>query len=122
MGGGFEVPVAETQRHAAPDVGAATGHAEAAQPVERFVRGRGVGFFDVVDEPVLGIFVANVHHLRLNGASFADNFRGEVAILQFESWSMLAEIRAGLRAPGFKKSNLQPRLGQTLARPASGSA
>ena len=59
---------------------------------------------------------------QLRGASLAQNFRGEVAILQLERRGVLAEILVGLRASGFQQSNFQPSLGQTFARPASGSA
>ena len=76
----------------------------------------------IVDEPVLGVFVANVLELGLNRVDFCDDFRGHVAILQFESWGVLAKVCVGLRAPGFDDSNFQPGFGQTLACPASGSS
>ena len=60
VGGGFEIPIAEAQGDAAPDVGAAAGHAETAHPVKRFIGGRGVGLVVIVDEPVLRVFVADV--------------------------------------------------------------
>jgi len=37
-GGGLEIPIAEAQADAAPNIGAATGHAEAAHPVKGLVR------------------------------------------------------------------------------------
>src|SRR5580698_1448451 len=63
--GGFEVPVAEAEAYAAPDVGATAGYAETAHPVVGLVGGSGVGFVVIVDEPVLRVFVADVE-LPLN--------------------------------------------------------
>jgi hypothetical protein len=69
---GFKVLVAEAEADAAPNVGAAAGHAEAAHPVERFVGGGGVGLVVIVDEPVLRVLVADVE-LGLDRVIFFDD-------------------------------------------------
>ena len=117
----FKVPVAEAQADAAPDIGAATGNAQAAHPIERLFLGRGVGLLEIVDEPVKGVFVADVE-LGLDGASLADDFRSHVAVLEFERGLVLGKILVGLGAAGFEECNFQPRFGEAFAGPAAGSA
>ncbi len=95
--GGFEIRLAETQAYASPNVGAATGHAKAAHPVERLVLGRGVRFLEVVDEPVVVVLAANVK-FGLDRASLANNFRRQIAIFQFECRFVFGKVGVGLRA------------------------
>ena len=75
VGGGLEIPIAEAQADAAPDVGAAAGHAHAAHPVEGLAGGSGVRLFEIVGEPVVGVFVADFE-FGLDGARLADDFLG----------------------------------------------
>ncbi len=119
-GSGLEIPIAEAQADAAPDVGTAAGHAQAAHPVERLVGRRGVGLFEIVDEPIVSIFVANPK-FDLNGSRLADKFGSFVAILELEFRLVFGEILVGLRAAGFEKSDLQAGFREALASPASGS-
>ena len=98
--GGFEILIAEAEADAAPDVGAAAGHAEAAHPVEGLVGGRGVGLVVIVDEPVLRVFVADVE-LPLDGVFFCDDGVRHVAVFELEGGFVLGEVFVGLRATGF---------------------
>ena len=118
---GFEIPIAEAEADAAPDVGAAAGHPHAAHPIEGLVGGRGVGLFEIVDEPVVSVFVANFK-FGLDGAGFADDFFGQIAIFEFERGLVFGEVFVGLRAAGFEKGNFQAGFREALAGPASGSA
>ena len=119
--GGLEIPIAEAQADAAPDVGAAAGHPHAAHPIEGLVGGSGVGLFEIVDEPVVSVFVANFK-FGLDGAGFADDFFGQIAIFEFERGLVFGEVFVGLRAAGFEKGNFQAGFREALAGPASGSA
>jgi hypothetical protein len=121
VGGGLKIPIAEAQADAAPDVGAAAGHAHAAHPVEGLARGSGVRLFEVVGEPVVGVFVANFK-FGLDGAGFADDFFRAIAVLEFERGFVLGEIIVGLRAAGFKEGDFQAGFREALAGPASGCA
>src|SRR5258708_6852785 len=117
----LEIPIAKAQADAAPNVGAAPGHAQAAHPVERLVRGHCVWFFEIVDEPVVGIFVAN-SEFDLDGPRLADEFRGLVPIFELKFWLVLREILIGLRTAGFEESNFEASFRKAFASPASGSA
>ena len=119
--GGFEIPIAEAQADAAPDVGASTRHAQAAHPVKRPVGRRCIRLFQIVDEPVVRIFVANPE-FDLDGPCLADDFRRAVAVLELERGLVFGEILVGLRAAGFQQRDLQAGFCEALARPPSGSA
>src|SRR4029077_2890577 len=83
--------------------------------------GRCVWLFEVVDKPVVGVFVADAE-FDLDRPRFANNLRSFVAILQLEFRLMFGEIFVGLRAAGFEQRDLQASLGEALAGPSSGSA
>src|SRR6266403_3110730 len=119
--GGFEIPIAEAQADAAPDVGSAAGHAQAAHPVKGLAGGRCIRLFQIVDEPVERIFVANAE-FDLDRAGLADDFRRAVAVLELELGLVFGEILVGLRAAGFQQRDLQAGFRKALAGPASGSA
>ncbi len=110
MGGGFEIPIAEAEADAAPDVGAAAGHAEAAHPVEGLVGGSGVGLVVIVDEPVLGVFVADVE-LGLDRVIFCDDGIRHGAVLQLEGGLVLGEIFVGLGAASFDDGDVEASFG-----------
>src|SRR5215471_13413602 len=59
VGSGLEVPIAEAQTNAAPNVGAASGDAQAAHPKERVIGGLGVRLLEVVDEPAVIVFATD---------------------------------------------------------------
>src|SRR5260370_32785649 len=117
----LEIPIAEAQADAAPDVGAAASDAQAAHPVEWLFGGRCVRLIEVVDKPVVRIFVANPE-FDLDGARLTDDFRRAVTVLEFELRLVLGKILVGLRAAGFEESDLQARFREALAGPAAGSA
>ena len=121
VGGGFEIPIAEAQADAAPDVGSAARHAQAAHPVKGLVGGCCIRLFQIVDEPVEGVFVANAE-FDLDRAGLADDFRRKVAVLEFELGLVFREILVGLWAAGFEQRDLQARFRKALAGPASRSA
>src|SRR5260370_17120752 len=116
MGSRLEIPIAEAQAHATPNVGAATGHAQAAHPVKRFVCRRGVWFFEIVDEPVVGIFVAN-SEFDLDGPRLADEFRGLVPIFELKFWLLLREILIGLRTAAFQERTFAAPFRHPFASP-----
>src|SRR5260370_39391149 len=89
--GGFEIPIAEAQTDAAPDVSSSARHAQATHPVKGLVGGRCIRLFQIVDEPVERIFVANAE-FDLDRAGLADDFRRAVAVLEFEHWLVFTEI------------------------------
>ncbi len=117
----LEIPVAEAQADSSPDVGAPTGHAHAAHPVKGLVAGSGVRLLDIVDEPVVRIFVANAE-FDLDGPRLANEFVGLVAILELEFGLVLGEILVGLRAAGFEKGDLQSGFRKAFAGPTPGSS
>src|SRR6266851_6347266 len=119
--GGFEIPIAEAQADAAPNVGSAARHAQAAHPVEGLVGRRCVWLFEIVDEPAVSVFVANPE-FDLDGPCLADDFRHAVAVLEFERGLVFGEIPVGLRAAGFQQRDLQAGFREALARPPSRSA
>ena len=118
--GGFEIPIAEAQADAAPDVGAAARHAKATHPVKGLVGRSCVWLFQIVDEPVERILVANAE-FDLDGAGFSDDFRRSVAVLELERGLVFGEILVGLQAAGFQQRDLQAGFREALAGPASGS-
>src|SRR5437867_11584633 len=117
----LEIPIAKAQAYAAPNVGATTGHSNAAHPVEGLVGGRCIRFFEIVGKPFVRIFVANAE-FDLDRPRLANDFRGAVPVLQFERRLMLGKIFVGLRAAGFEERDLQASLRETLAGPAAGRA
>ncbi len=119
--GGFEIPIAEAQAYAAPNIGAAAGHPQATHPVEGLVGGSGVRLFEVVDEPVVVVFAADLK-FGLDGTRLADDFFGEVAVFEFERWLVFGEILVGLWTASFEQRDLQAGFSKALAGPASGSA
>src|SRR5712692_7037570 len=119
-GSSLEIPITEAQDDAAPHVGAATGHTQAAHPIEWLVSRCRVRLFEVVDEPFVGVFVAN-SEFDLYGTRFANEFRCLVAIFEFEFGLVLGEILIGLRAACFEECDLQAGFGEALASPATGS-
>jgi len=118
MGGGFEIPIAVAQAHAAPNVGPSPGHAQAAHPEERLVGRSRVWFLEIVDEPVRVVFAAGKP--GLDRPCLAQNFRSPVAVLQFESGLVSGKLFVGLRFAGFEKRDLQSRFRQAFARPSPG--
>src|SRR6266513_1114130 len=75
----------------------------------------------IVDEPVVSVFVANAK-FDLNGAGFADDFFGAVAVLEIERRLVFRKILVRLRSASFEEGNLQASFRKTLAGPASGSS
>jgi len=114
--GRFEVQIAEAIALPSPDHGAAAGHAQAADPGERHVLGRGVRLFEVVSEPVVVVFVAEKF---LDGARPLNHLGRAVAILQLERRLVLRELTFRHGAPAIDQSYFNPRLGEPLTRPAA---
>src|SRR5258708_33754455 len=79
----LEIPIAEAQADAAPDVGAAASDAQAAHPVEWLFGGRSVRPIEGVDKPVVRIFVANPE-FDLDGGRRTDDFKPAGTVLEFE--------------------------------------
>ena len=117
----FEVPIAKAQADTAPHVRTASGNTKAPHPVEWLIRRSSVGLFKIVDEPIVGVFVADAK-FNLNGPRLADEFWSHIAVLEFEWWLVLGKIRVGLRATGFQEGDFKASFRETLARPAAGSA
>ncbi len=120
-GSGFEIEVTVTKRNAAPDVGAAAGHSNAPHPEKRVAFGRGVRLFEIVGEPVSGVFVADVKD-RLDRPRLSNEIRRHVAIFQIEFGFVFGKVGVGLRAAGFEQSDFEAGFREALARPAAGSA
>src|SRR5215467_2070376 len=116
----LEIPIAEAQTNAAPDIGAPARDAQAAHPVKRLVRGSCVRLLEVIREPVGVVFVAS--KFRLDRPRLAQNLRSHIAVLQLESGLVLGEILVGLRLSRFYQRDLQSGFRKTLARPAARSA
>src|SRR2546426_4530829 len=55
---GLQIEIAQPQADSAPDVGAASRHAQASLPTEGLFLSRGVRFLQVVAKPVIGVFIA----------------------------------------------------------------
>ncbi len=107
---GFEIRFAETQTHTSPDVGAATRHPKAAHPVKWLVFGRCVWFLEIVDEPVIVVFAANIE-LGLNWTRLANNVGREVSIFQLECGLVLGEVSITLWTSCLKQGDSQPCFG-----------
>ncbi len=116
-----EIPIAESQADAAPDVGAATSHSNAPHPIKGLVSGSSVRFFEIVDEPLVRIFVTNAE-FDLDGPRLANDFSRAVAVFQFERGLVFGKIFIGLRAASFEKRDLQAGLSEAFAGPAAGCA
>jgi hypothetical protein len=108
--GGFEIPVAEAEADAAPNVGATAGNAETTHPVVWFVCGSRVGLVMIVDEPVLRVFVADVE-LRLDRVVLFDDRVGHAAVFQLEGGFVFGEIFVGLRATRFDDGDVESGFG-----------
>src|SRR6202045_4292504 len=119
--GAFEIPIAEAQTNAAPDVSSSARYAQATHPVKGLAGGRCIRLFQIVDEPVERIFITNAE-FDLDRAVLADDFRRAVAVLEFERGLVFREILVGLRAAGFQQRYLQARFREALAGPASRSS
>src|SRR5439155_3768604 len=118
---GLQIKVAQPQADSPPDVRAASRHAQPPVPTEGLVLGGGVGLFDVVAKPVVGVLVAG-SQLRLHGTRLADHLRGAVAVLEVEGTLVLAEVLVAMLAAGVDQRHLEPGLRQPFARPPAGSA
>ena len=112
-GSGLQVEVAQPETHSPPDIRPAASHPQPPLPTERHVGRRGIGFIQVVCEPVVVVFRAGVT-IFLNGASLADQRFGVVAILQLEYGLVLGEILVGLRTARVHQRHLQAGLRQSL--------
>src|SRR5438105_4393198 len=88
----LEILFAQAIALAGPDVGAPACYPDAPLPAERHVRRRGIGFFEVVAEPVVVVFRASVA-FSLPRARPANEVSSRVAVLQLEHWFMLAKVR-----------------------------
>src|SRR2546430_11365146 len=118
--GSPEVPIAESQAKAAPDVRAPAGDAQTPHPVKWLVRRSRIRLFKIVREPVSVVFVAS--KFGLDRPRLAQNFRSHVTVLQFEGRLVLGEILVGLRPACFEQRDFQSGFRQALARPAARSA
>ena len=119
LGGRLEIRVAETQTNASPNVRAASCHAQAPHPIEGLVGRRGVGFFKIVDEPVIVVFAADVE-FRLDGTGLAYDLGSEIPVLQLECGFVFGEVGIGLRAASLEQRDFDTRFRQALTRPTAG--
>src|SRR5215470_5133923 len=118
---GFEIKIAEAEGDAAPNVGPATGHSNAAHPEKGLIFRRGVRLFEIVCKPIGSVFVADTEN-GLHRSRFANCFQGHVAIFQFKGRFVFGEIFVGLRTTGFEKGYFQASFSQALASPSAGCA
>src|SRR5690349_18558302 len=116
----LEVPIAESQAQAPPNVGPPTRDPQAPHPVKWLV-GRGcVGLFVIVHKPIAVVLIAS--EFGLDRPRLAQNLRGHVTVLQLEGRFVLGEIFVRLRLARFEQRDFQSGFRQALARPAARSA
>ena len=102
---------------AAPDVGASADDARAALPAERLVIGVGVGFLEIVGEPLVVPLAAGVAVALLRPRA-ADEVARLVAVLEVVGRNVLGEVFVALRLARFEQRDLDASLGQTAWPPS----
>src|SRR3989441_1756188 len=113
-GRGLEVEVAEAVALPTPDHRAPAGHAQPAYPGKRHVPRSRVGLLEVVGKPPVVELVAEK---PLDGPGLLDDLRRAVAVPELKWRLVLAEFAFEDRTAGVHERDLQPRLGEPLARP-----
>ena len=120
--GGFEFVVAVAIAFARP-AERLPANLAAANPHEGFVRGKGVGMLQIVDEELMAVFVAGVtqalHRLRLEQALLV----AKAAELQLVGPDVLGEIARGdARRSSFEHDDGESALGQLFGDPSATGA
>jgi hypothetical protein len=91
-----------------------------ANPPERFLRRRGPGVFDLVDEEVLVRLFAGVALTPDRTPLFALRLIAQPAVFQFVRHGVFAKFRLRIeRAPRLEHAHLHPRLAQFLRGPTA---
>lgn len=80
---------------------------------------RRVGLFEIVSEPVRGVFVTDVED-GLDRTSFAQEFDCFISVFEREGGLVFSEICVGLRAARFEECDFEASFGEALASPSAG--
>ena len=116
----FKVEIAPTIALASPGDGFSA-HLAAANPGKLFARIRGIGIVHVIDEKFVGVFIASVVALALDGLrALAFGAIVPATVLEFPYGNVLDVVALGNdRAPRFEDQGVQTFFSELFRRPAA---